>query len=280
LAATVREGGNEIIQVYEWQNDRTTKLTGVGRAYDAVWSPDGRYVVFASAPAGGYQMLWTRADGASQPQPLLPTSTGPRLPWSFSPDGKWLAYFDAGGNGRGNDYSIWTVPVEDQRGQLKAGTPEQFLKDQVVGEEPSFSPDGKWLAYSSGDSGTREVYVRPFQQPPSGSGGKWTISTQGGESPVWSRKSPDLLYLARGGQIMAVHYSVKDDVFVADKPRVWEPMPMATPPTATNFDLSPDGKRLAVIMPVASPEAPKPEHEVVFLQNFFDELRRRVPVGK
>jgi len=124
------------------------------------------------------------------------------------------------------------------------------------------------------------VYVRPFQQPASGSGGKWTISTQGGESPVWSRKTPDLLYLARGGQIMAVHYSVKDDVFVADKPRVWEPTPIATPTTATNFDLSPDGKRLAVIMPVVSPEAPKPEHEVVFLQNFFDELRRRAPAGK
>jgi hypothetical protein len=75
---------------------------------------------------------------------------------------------------------------------------------------------------------------------------------------------------------MAAHYTVKGDVFVADKPRVWMP----TPVPMQNFDLSPDGKRLAAVMQVGSPEAPKQEHEVAFLQNFFDELRRKVPVGK
>ncbi len=278
LAYTVREGANQILQVYEWQNDRTTKLTGVGAAYEAVWSPDGRYIVFVAADsAGGYQMLWTRADGASQPQPLLPPTAGaPRIPWSFSPDGKQLAYFDAASTSRGTDIPIWTIAVEEQNGQLKAGTQEQFLKGQVSGREPVFSPDGKWLAYASSESGTTpEVFVRPFQQPASGSGGKWTISTQGGQNPVWSRTSPDLLYRAPNGQVMAAKYTVKGDAFVADKPRVWEPTPITT-----NFDLSPDGKRLAVFTPIASPEAAKPEHEVVFLQNFFDELRRKVPTGK
>jgi Tol biopolymer transport system component len=279
LVSTAREGGSQSVQVYEWQNDRTTKLTGAGIAYNPIWSPDGRYVVFRSYGGGsGYGLLWTRADGASQPQTLLPSSVGPRFPWSFSPDGKRLAYFEVGGAGsRGNNYPIFTVPVEEQNGQLKAGTPEQFLKDQVVGLDPAFSPDGKWLAYSSADSGTmRDVFVRPFQQPASGPGGKWVISTQGGRYPVWSRTSPDLLYRTPGGQMMAVRYTVKGDVFVADKPRVWEPAPVTT----GDFDLSADGKRLAVVTPVGSPEAPKQDHEVVFLQNFFDELRRKVPVGK
>jgi hypothetical protein len=68
---------------------------------------------------------------------------------------------------------------------------------------------------------------------------------------------------------------VKGDTFVADKPRVW-----LEKPGSTDFDLSPDGKRVAVVTPVAAAEGPKPDHEVAFLLNFFDELRRRVPVGK
>jgi eukaryotic-like serine/threonine-protein kinase len=277
LAVMVQEGGSRSIQVYEWQNDRTTKLTGVGIAYNPVWSPDGRYLIFRFYNGGaGYSLLWTRTDGASQPQMLLPGSAY-RIPWSFSPDGKRLAYYEVGFGSRGTDYPIYTVPVEEQNGQLTAGTPEQFLKDQVVGLEPAFSPDGKWLAYASSDSGsTRDVFVRPFQQPASGPGGKWVISTQGGNFPVWSRSTPDLLYQASGGQIMAVRYTVKDDVFMADKPRAWEPTPVPIP----DNDLSPDGKRLAVVTEVGSPETPKQDHEVVFLQNFFDELRRKVPAGK
>ena len=119
------------------------------------------------------------------------------------------------------------------------------------------------------------MFVRPFQQPFSGPGGKWVISTQGGRNPMWSRTSPDLLYRTSYGQVMAVRYAVKGDVFVADRPRVWEPTPVGT-----DFDLDPDGKRLAAVTSVGSREAPKQEHEVVFLENFFDELRRKVPVGR
>jgi len=166
------------------------------------------------------------------------------------------------------------MPIEEQGGQLKAGAPEPFLKDQFNDLLPSFSPDGRWLAYSSNESGPSEVYVRPFPPLASGQGGKWVVSNQGGQHPVWSRTKNDLLYRAPDGQIMAASYTVKGDTFVADKPRVW-----LAKPGGTEFDLSPDGKRLAVVTPVASAEGPKPEHEVVFLENFFDELRRRVPVG-
>jgi hypothetical protein len=103
----------------------------------------------------------------------------------------------------------------------------------------------------------------------------WIVSNQGGQYPAWSRTSHDLLYRAPDGQIMAAGYTVKGDTFVADKPRVW-----AAKVGGTDFDLAPDGKRLAVVIPVQALVAPKPEHEIVFLQNFFDELRRRVPVGK
>ena len=266
MAMAVDDGPNRDIQVYEWQNDRTTKLTFGGRQYGyPAWSLDGQFIVFSAAQGG---MFWTRADGSGQPQPLSP-NTNVQIPWSFSSDGKRLAFMEQIGNPQ-----IWTVPLEEQGGQLKAGTPEPFLKDQFVDIEPSFSPDGKWLAYSSNEAGTNpEVYVRPFPPPASGQGGKWVISNQGGRRPLWSRTNHDLLYQSPGGQIMAASYTVKGDTFVADKPRVW----VATP-GGTDFDLSPDGKRLAVVTPVSAVEGPKPEHDVVFLQNFFDELRRRVPL--
>jgi serine/threonine protein kinase len=266
LAMAVFDGGRLDIQVYEWQSERTTKLTfGGGQFADPVWSPDGRYVVFASQTGG---TLWTRSDGAGQPQPLTQSRTI-QIPSSFSSDGKRLTYAEQ----LGGPPQIWTVAVEEESGQLKAGMPEPFLKDQFADSQPSFSPDGKWIAYSSTEAGTNpEVYVRPF--PPSATGGKWVISNQGGTRPIWARSGRDLFYLGRDG-LMAVSYTLKGDAFVAEKPRMWLPNP-----ATANFDLAPDGKRLAVMTPVAAADAPKPEHQVVFLENFFDELRRRAPIGK
>ena len=156
-----------------------------------------------------------RADGASQPQTLT-GSKALQVPWSFTPDGKRLAYFE----GAGNSFQIWTVPLEDQGGRLKAGKPEQFLKSNFADPLPSFSPDGRWLVYQSNESGRNEVYVRAFPPPSSGQGGKWPISNHGGNDPQWSRTGHELVYRS-GDQLMAVSYSVKGDTFVAEKPRVW-----------------------------------------------------------
>jgi hypothetical protein len=89
---------------------------------------------------------------------------------------------------------------------------------------------------------------------------------------VWSRTGRDLLYVTSENQVMAVSYTAKGDTFVADKPRVW-----LAKFTQTEFDVSPDGKLLVAIVPTQSSAPPQLEHEVVFLQNFFDELRRRAP---
>jgi len=265
LALMLTDGANQDIWVYDPQRDSMTRLTFGGMHNDVpVWTPDGRNVVFYSLGNG---IMWTRADGAGQPQRLFETKSF-MIPWSFTPDGKRLAYMESG-------VSLGTVAIEDQNGQLKAGKPEPFLQTNFSAAEPTFSPDALWLAYVSNESGKNEVYVRAFPPSASGQGGKWQISNAGGLDPRWSRTSHELMYQS-GDQLMAVSYTVQGDSFVADKPRVW----IDKLGGGTQWDMAPDGKRALVRVPVAAPEAPKTEHTVVFLENFFDELRRRVPVGK
>ena len=264
VALTVVEGNSQDLWVYDLQRDAMTRLTfGGGNDNFPTWSPDGHYIVFTTTGGGLFQV---RADGANQPQDLTHTNIT-QNPWSFTPDGKRLAYYDR------SDRQIWTVPLDDQGGQLKAGTPEPFLKSRFDDRAPSFSPDGRWLAYQSNESGRDEVYVRPYP-PASSGGGTWQISNSGATVPRWSRNGHELLYQS-GDQIMAASYTVKGDTFVAEKPRVW----IATLGGA-EWDVAPDDTRVAVVTPVESADAATQEHEVVFLENFVDELRRRAPLGK
>jgi Tol biopolymer transport system component len=260
LAATVIGGGSQGIQVYDLQRETWTDLTfGAGHFYSfPVWSPDGQFVVFGSF--GG--MLWARADGANQPQPLTQKQTI-QYCFSITPDGKRLVFIDVVNGSAGQ---ISTLPLETTGGQLKAGPSEPFLKSASSDLEPVFSPDGKWLAYMSDSSGTNEIYVRAYPD----NGGLWKVSNNGGTLPIWSRNGHDLLYQV-GDQEIAVSYAPNGSAFVLEKPRVW-----LDKVGGTVYDISLDGKRLVVLTPVDSPDAPKAEHEVVLIQNFFDELRRRM----
>jgi Tol biopolymer transport system component len=262
----VQEGGSRDVWVYDTQRDTMTRLTfGGGSFVSPIWTPDGRFVVFGSIGNGLFSV---RADGAGQPQALIQGNKN-QFPTSFMPDGTRLAFYEVEGTPQ-----LWTVPVGEGGAGLKAGTPERYLSTQFVDRNAVFSPDGRWLAYESNEAGRNDVYVRAFPAQASGQGGKWQISNNGGTSPVWSRDGRNILYRA-GDQVWAASYKLVGDSFVADRPRVWGKLG-----GATAFDLAPDGKRLVLLSPIAAAEAPRQEHTVMFLQNFFDELRRRVPTGR
>ena len=150
-----------------------------------------------------------------------------------------------------------------------------FLNSPFIEVNAAFSPDGRWLAYQSNDTGRMEVYVRPFPGP----GGKWQVSTAGGVFPTWSRNRKELFYRAPDGTLMLAPYSVDGDAFRAEKPLLWSPGRVFFLGTNRTFDLHPDGQRVAVLK-AAEEQAEARRDKVVLIQNFFDELRRIAPAAK
>jgi eukaryotic-like serine/threonine-protein kinase len=267
LAYLVSQGSSTDLWIYDWQRGSKTRLTNGLEAAYPVWRPDGRFVVFQAA--GG--MFWTRADGAGKPQPLT-QSKGHPLPSSFTPDGTRLVFSELT---PGAGAEIRTLPVESGSGQLRAGEPQVFLKTAALNAFPGFSPDGQWLAYADAEAGSYEVYVRAFPD----NGTKVQISNAGGTMPVWSRNGRELFYRTEDQRIMVANYTVKGGTFVADKPRVWFGKQLANIGLTANFDLAPDGKRFAVLMPAQSPEPRETQSHVTLALNWFEELNRRVPTG-
>ena len=189
------------------------------------------------------------------------------------PRGKTAGVFRAGS---GNGVSPLDRAAGDRpRGPAGRAT-RVFLQTSSDERHPAFSPDGRWLAYSSTESGGFQVYVRAFPD----TGGKWQISSAGGFYPMWSRSGRKLFFESLDNRIMVADYTVQDDSFVPDKPRVWSETRLANLGLFKNFDLAPDGKRVVALLPPEGGETQQSQHHVVFLENFFDELRRRAPVKR
>jgi serine/threonine-protein kinase len=271
LAVVVHERTRHNIRVLDWHNGRTTSLTFGDADYNnPLWTPDGQHVVFSRSDGGIY---FAPADGSGRPQQLVSgVAPTPKLAASFLPDGSRLAFVQQA-SGR---QQLWTVAIRKEGNQLRAEAPVRFLESDSPDQMPRFSPDGKWLAYMSMRSDGPQIYIRPA----SGQGGQWVLPDAPAGYQIWSQSTQDLLYatvVAQGlTRMKAVHYATQGDTFVADKPRVWLDSVPSRPE-----DLSPDGKRLLLIIPQGTATgAPPAAREIVFLQNFFDELRRRAPVAK
>jgi serine/threonine-protein kinase len=262
--------------VYDWSSDLASKLTfSNGADVSAVWTPDGRRIAFTSTSASGYALSWQRADGTSEPQPLTASKSQLRA-GSWHPSGKWLAFAD-GNPQTGQDLLVLPIEGNEESG-WKPGQPTVFLRTSADEIDPMFSPDGRWIAYVSNESGRNEVFVRPFPGP----GGKRQVSNGGGFQPMWSRKRGELLYVAvsaTGAKIMAAMYTVEGNSFSPGARHEWSPVSIQSRPRPGWLDLHPDGERVAANVPQDGLPIAK-QDRVVFIFNFFDELRRVVPTSK
>jgi Tol biopolymer transport system component/predicted Ser/Thr protein kinase len=195
-----------------------------------LWSPDGREVVFAN----GAEIFRQPASGAGEPVELLKQKSG-NMPQDWSDDGKWFLYSRISGA----ETEIWAMPMEDA-GKIKK--PFVFLKAPGL-SYVRFSPGAagqRWVAYTSGESGQAQVYIQDFPDRH----GKWQVSTAGGLGSTWNRNGKELFYFTEGGKMMAV--PVKANGMVLS---LGQPEPVFDIPSATDYDVSPDGKRFLVLLP-------------------------------
>ncbi len=274
LALVIQDGEKSDIWVYDLARGTLTRLTFGGGAHSPVWSPDGERIVYMSSEekGGGYSLWWIRADGAGNPERL--TKRTGELQWagSWRPDGRFLAFSQLTVN---SVIETMVLPFEgNEKSGWKPGEPKPFVN---AGAMPAFSPDGHWLAYASVESGTSEVYVRPYPGP----GGRWQISNGSGFAPRWSADGKELFYLTKGSdnadqKIMVVTYSASGGAFDASSPQPWSPVQFDGRFSIFNipFDLAPDGKRFAVLKTTGTEQTSAPNNKVIFIFNFFDQVRR------
>ena len=273
IAVGIDSGKGQDIYVYDRQRDVPVQLTyGGQRAADPVWSADGRHLVFRTYGVSR-AFWWVRTDGTGEPVQLRDDNSGDVGPDSLSPDGRTLIY--SAPREDGNE-DMWTMALDlADVDHPKAGMPQAFFHSAANESRPAFSPDGRWVAYESNESGSAEIYVRAFAGAASPAAGKWQVSTVGGTQPEWSRTSRELFYVERG-RIMATEYQGADGRFVAGKPRIWSTLPPLGDTGFSKFDIAPDAKRAVVLMR-SRPDENQPAPRMNLLLNFFDEIRRLAP---
>lgn len=264
LALSVIQDGTQSLWVYDLGRESWNRLTsGEDPEWLPTWTPDGEFLAFRS----GNTLAWTRSDGSGKVERLAGVSRNAG-PWSFSADGKWLAFWPL----QPTNSDLWIVAVERTPGVLRLGHPQPLLQDAGTKGAPAISPDGRWLAYASYVSGRFEVYVMPFSPQGSTAPRKWLVSN-GGHSPVWSPNGSELFYQGPDHRIQVAGFTVTGDSFVAGKPRFWSGKQMADTGLSPTFDVAPDGRRVLALLPAGDAQ---PETILHVLLNVDSELRRRV----
>jgi serine/threonine-protein kinase len=270
MALTMGNYSATDIYIWDFRREAMIRLTvsAQGNAFP-VWTPDGKRLAYASGGSGRYTLWIARADGGGESVRLLDSATE-LIPTSFSPDGRRLAYSTAAPDTFDDIYVLpldWSDPSNP-----KPGKPELFLRTAGVDLGPRFSPDGRWIAYSSTEAGRAETYVRPYPGP----GGRWQVSTAGGNFPRWAPSGRQIFFLGLDGKIMVSDVETKGAEFSSAKPRVWFHAQLGQAPRWTTFDVAPDGKRIIAFVPAVESDGQSTVH-ATFVINFFDELRRRIP---
>ncbi|MBI2402194.1 MAG: protein kinase [Gemmatimonadetes bacterium] len=257
IAVEIREPLANDIWIYTLASGTLTRLTFGGTNLYPAWTPDGKRVVFGSDRDGAMSLFSVAAAGGGVAERLF-SSSNPVWEGLWSPDGRTLIYREiAPATGR----DIWY-----RRAQGDA-SPRPIARTQFNERAPALSPDGRWLAYQSDESGRDEVYVRPF--PPE-AGGQWQVSADGGTQPFWGRNGRELFY-RHGDQLMVARVETTARFNVRSREVLFSGAFLWGVDDHTNYDVSPDGSHFLMIAPEPGEQTP----QVTVVLNWLDELRQR-----
>jgi len=234
--------GNIDVWIYEFASSTQERLTS-DPARDAlpVWSPDGSRIAFSSNRALGYDLYEKASNGVGNEDVLFKSNDAKR-PYDWSPDGQFLLYGVGGALASGH-YDLWYLPLAGDDSK-----PKPYL--QTTLGQAQFSPDGRFVAYTSDETGKSEVYVRPF---PRASDGKWVVSTNGGTQPRWRRDGRELFYISADSKMMAAGVTTSPEFKKAGdtKALFTAPVPggqinIRSFINAFRYDVTPDGQTFLV----------------------------------
>jgi len=257
-------GEDNDIWVFDTKTDTLARLTfDKGSDSAPVWTRDGKRIIYNSSRDGVPNLYWKAADGTGQPEPLLakpPESNGALVPSTTTPDGKGLIY------AIGVPADVMYLPLEGER------TPRPLMAQPQFNERGGdVSPDGRWIAYYSDESGTFQVYVRPF---PAVETGRWQVSTDGGGVATWSRDGRELFYVDARSRLVSVPVQA-GATFSFGKPSTVLDVSDAMA-VLRNYDFAPDGARAAIVKQSRA----RSVAQFIVIENWLEELKQRVPGGR
>jgi serine/threonine-protein kinase len=226
-----------------------------------IWTPDGKHITFGWTASGARNLFEQPPDG-SGPMKQLIAATYDQFPCSWSLNGEILAVAEE----REDDRDILFYRPKDRKSI-------PIIKTRFKERQPDFSPNGRWLAYSSDESGRNEVYVWPVDS----SAARIPISTAGGTEPLWARDGKRLFY-RRGGEVWAVDIGW-EPVFSPGKPQMLFDNPQYSGALSSRgYDISLDGRQFLMVK--GYPVTSTPVTELILVQNWLDELNHLVRTGK
>ena len=258
VAVSALENNNWDIWLHEAGSGLKTRLTfHPARDQRPVWSPRGDRITFESYRKGRRDMLIKAADGTGVAKELLSEQRRAEYGYGWSSDGEYLV-FHRGMTGTRSD--IWYLQRKEGKAEYEAFP---FLETSADEQHAALSPDARFLAYESNESGRYEVYVQPF---PKG-GGKRGVSSGGGRRPRWRRDGKELFYM-EGEALAAVSVTATPNFSVGRAERLFEDSGLRL---GRGFDVSADGRRFVVVETVKEPDPPT----IRVVQNWFEEFRDR-----
>ena len=231
-----------------------------------LWTPDGDRVVFASQREGSWGLFSMAWDGTGDAEPLMILEDAEALqPYDWSPDGALLFEYRTPA---GTSLDIGMLPMDGD------GTWEPLLDTDADERAPAISPDGQWVAYMSNRTGDNEIYVERFPEL----GGEQLISRGGGVYPVWSQDGRELFYRRFPGNLMVMPVEPGFTLQTGIVETLFDFGPYLGFPFIRNWDVSPDGERLLVVKTGPATTDVEGQSQIILVQNWFEELKRLVPI--